>query len=245
MAPDCVGSKVIEMVNQLQAGEILLLENLRFHIGEEQPEEDPDFVKNLANLGDIYINDAFGSAHRTHASTATVAQFFPGKAAMGLLIEKEIAYLNSALLNPQQPFCAILGGAKISTKFRVIQSLIQKAERLLIGGAMAYTFFKAKGIAMGQSLVEDSFLDIARNLIDAGLRSNCPLLLPVDIVVARELNPHAERRIVIVENEGIPEGFQGLDIGPRTIQIYSQEIIKAKTVFWNGPLGFSNVLPLI
>jgi 3-phosphoglycerate kinase len=236
MAPNCLGSEVEKMAQQLKPGEILLLENLRFHKGEEKPEEEPTFASSLAGLGDVYINDAFGSAHRAHASTTTIAQFFPGKAAMGFLMEKEIAYLGATLLNPKRPFCAILGGSKISTKFKVIEAFQQKADVLLIGGAMAYTFLKAEHIPIGQSLVEDEFLSVARELIDASAQSRCRLLLPIDIVVARQISPATEKKVIKVK-EGIPNGFQGVDIGPETIQRYDQEIRQAATIFWNGPLG--------
>jgi phosphoglycerate kinase len=236
MAPDCYGPEVEKMAQELQPGEVLVLENLRFHQGEEKPEEEPNFVSGLAHLGDVYINDAFGSAHRAHASTTTIAQFFPGRAAMGLLMEKEVSYLGSALLNPERPFCAILGGAKISTKFKVIEALMQKADVLLVGGAMAYTFFKAENIPIGQSLVENDFLGVARELMDVSTQSRCHILLPRDFVVARQIRPQAEHKIVKV-GEDIPEGFQGVDIGPETIRRYTEEIKKAATIFWNGPLG--------
>lgn len=236
MAPDCCGPDVQKMVQQLKAGDVLLLENLRFHKGEEKPEEEPSFVNSLAELGDVYINDAFGTAHRAHASTTLIAQFFPDKAAAGFLLEKEIAYLGATLLNPKRPFCAILGGAKISTKFKVIESLMQKADVLLIGGAMAYTFLKAEDIPVGHSLVENDFLGVARQLMGVSEQSRCRLILPIDLVVAREIDSQAEKRIVKVI-EGVPEGFQGVDIGPETIELYAQEIKQATTVFWNGPLG--------
>lgn len=242
MAPGSVDLETAAMVQTLKPGEVLLLENLRFHKGEEKPGEEPSFVSGLADLGDVYINDAFGSAHRAHASTTTIAQFFPSKAAMGFLMEKEVAYLGSALLAPTLPFCAILGGAKISTKFKVIEALIQKADTLLIGGAMAYTFFKAQNIAIGKSLVENDFLGVARELLDVDVQSRCRMLLPVDIVVAREISPDAER-IVIQVKDGIPEGFEGVDIGPETIRLYTKEIKKAATIFWNGPLGIFECPP--
>jgi 3-phosphoglycerate kinase len=236
MAPDCRGPEVEKMVQQLEPGGVLLLENLRFHQGEEKPEEDPTFVCDLAKLGDLYINEAFGSAHRVHASTALITQFFPGRAAAGLHLEQEIAYLGSALLYPKRPFYAILGGAKISSKFKVIQTLIKQADALFIGGAMAFTFFKAQNISIGQSLVEDDFLGAARQLMEMSQTSRCRLLLPTDLVVARQINPQAEMCVIQVE-EGVPEGFQGVDIGPQTIRYYAQELKKAETIFWNGPLG--------
>lgn len=236
MAPECHGPKVTKMAQQLKPGEVLLLENVRFHPGEEKPEEEPAFASGLAELGDLYINDAFGTAHRAHASTTTIAKFFPGKAAAGLLIAKEIAYLGATLLNPKRPFYAILGGAKISTKFKVIEALMQKADVLLIGGAMAFTFFKAENYAIGNSLCENEFIEVARELMDIDIQSRCRILLPVDLVVARQISPEAERRIVKIK-DGIPEGFEGVDIGPETIQLYSAELRKAVTVFWNGPMG--------
>lgn len=236
MAPDCIGLEVEEIVHALKPGEVLLLENLRFHPGEEKPEEEPNFTSGLARLGDVYINDAFGTAHRAHASTSLIAQFFPHRAATGFLMEKEIQYLGDHLLNPKSPFYAILGGAKISTKFKVIQALMHKADLLLIGGAMAYTFFKAERVSIGDSLYEKDFLEVARQLLDVSNQSHCRLVLPVDLVVANRIDPHAEIRIVNVQ-EGIPEGFQGVDIGPKTIELYKNELVKAATVFWNGPLG--------
>lgn len=235
MAPDCLGTEVTKMVDQLKPGDVLLLENLRFHKGEEKPPEEPSFVSSLAELGDLYINDAFGSAHRAHASTADITQFFPGKAAMGFLMEKEVNYLGSTLLDPKRPFCAILGGSKISTKFKVIEVLMQQADVLLIGGAMAFTFFKAENISIGQSLVEDQFLGVAREIMNVGNQSRCRILLPTDVVIVKDSNP-LEQKIVNI-HAGIPNGFKGVDIGPETIQIYGQEIKKASTIFWNGPLG--------
>jgi len=236
MAPDAHGPEITKMAHQLRSGEVLLLENLRFHQGEEKPQEEPTFVSGLAELGDVYINDAFGSAHRAHASTTVIASFFQGKAAMGFLMQKEVSYLGATLLTPKPPFCAILGGAKISTKFKVIEALMQKADVLLIGGAMAYTFFKAENIPIGRSLVENDFLGVARELMDVSVQSRCRVLLPNDIVVARQISAEGEARIVKVE-EGIPDGFEGVDIGPETIQRYGQEIRQAATLFWNGPLG--------
>lgn len=236
MAPDCVGAEVEKMAKDLKPGDILLLENLRFHKGEEHPEEEPNFTESLARLGDVYINDAFGTAHRAHASTALITQFFPGKTAAGFLMEKEMQYLGTALLNPTRPFYAILGGAKISTKFKVIEALMRKADALLIGGAMAYTFFKAEKIPIGNSLHEDEFLSVARQLLDVGSQGRCRLMLPVDLVVARKIDENAEKRVINVK-EGIPDGFEGVDIGPDTVELYANELKKAATVFWNGPLG--------
>lgn len=235
-APDCCGSEVENMVQKLAPGDILVLENLRFHKGEEKPDEEATFASALAELGDLYIDDAFGCAHRAHASITTLAQLFPGKAAAGFLLEKEMKYLGETLRNPKRPFCTILGGSKISTKFKVIEALIQQADLLLIGGAMAFTFFKAENIPIGDSFVENDFLSVARELIDVSTQSRCRIMLPTDIVIAREIDSNAETRIVKIK-DGIPEGFKGLDIGPETIKSYMNELQKAATVFWNGPVG--------
>ncbi len=232
MAPNCYGSEVVGMAKQLQPGEILLLENLRFHPGEEKPVDEPSFVTALASLGDLYVDDAFGSAHRPHASVTAITQFFPENSAMGFLMEREINYLGSVLKNPTPPFCAILGGSKISTKFKVIEALMKKADLLLIGGAMAFTFFKAENYAIGDSLVEDNFINVARELMDVGTQSRCKLLLPLDVVITNG----KEQRTILLKN-GIPAGFKGVDIGPETIKVYKQELEKCKTIFWNGPLG--------
>lgn len=235
MAPDCIGPEVKKMADSLKSGEVLLLENLRFHPWEEKPDDDPSFVKSLADLGDLYINDAFGSAHRSHASTTKIAQFFPHKVAAGFLVLKELDYLGQTLLHPKRPFHTILGGAKISTKFKVIEALIQKADVLMIGGAMAFTFFKAKNFSIGDSLVENDFVEAAKNLMNKP-SSSCRILLPIDIVIARNIDSKNEKTIVKIK-EGIPSGFKGVDIGPDTIKLYSHELKEAATVFWNGPMG--------
>jgi phosphoglycerate kinase len=240
MAPDCVGPEVEKMAKGLKAGQILLLENLRFHRGEEHPEEDSQFVKQLASLGDVYVNDAFGTAHRAHASTAVIAQFFSGKAAAGLLLEKEIRFLGEALANPKRPFYAIIGGSKISTKCGVIEVLLQKADAVLIGGGMAYTFLKAQGIEIGDSIHEDDFLDKARDILKMSMKKGSRLLLPSDIVIADKIKEGAAKHI-IESHKGIPKGFQGVDIGPQTIQNYANELRKAATILWNGPLGVFEV----
>lgn len=236
MAPDCRGPVVEKMVQNLQPGEVLLLENLRFHKGEERPREEPEFVSALAKLGDVYINDAFGTAHRAHASTAEIAQFFPGQAAAGFLVEKEIEYLGGALLEPKRPFYAILGGAKISTKFKVIETLMKKADILFIGGAMAYTFLKAEGVPIGGSLYEEEFIPIARQIMEVGSLSRCRLVLPVDVVAVSRIDPNVKRHVYSVL-QGIPNGLIGVDIGPETVIKFAEELEGAATVFWNGPLG--------
>lgn len=236
MAPDCRGSEVERLAANLQPGDVMLLENLRFHVGEEKPEAEPSFTSALASLGDVYINDAFGSAHRAHASVASVAHLFPGKAAAGYLMMKEISFLGKALNDPERPFCAILGGSKISTKFKAIESLMKKSDQLLIGGAMAFTFMKAEGKSIGNSLFEPDFIAVARQLLDVSSSSRCAIHLPVDIIAVKEISPNSPLQVIDVQ-QGIPEGFQGVDIGPQTIKRYSQLLKSAKTIFWNGPLG--------
>jgi len=232
MAPDCVGAEVKALATNLKPGEILFLENLRFHPEEEKPEKNPDFVRQLAELGDVYVNDAFGTAHRAHASTALIAQYFPGKAVAGFLMEKEIRTLGNLLVNPKRPFYAMIGGAKISTKMGVLNALQSKVDALLIGGGMAYTFFKAQGIEIGDSIHEDQFLSQAHDL----LKKSSSIFLPVDILIADSVDASA-KTMVIDTFRGIPKGFQGVDIGPKTIKLFQSELQKAKTVFWNGPMG--------
>lgn len=236
MAPDCIGPEVEKMVQSLQPKQVLMLENLRFHEGEEHPEKDEQFVKQLAKLGDAYVNDAFGTAHRAHASTALIAKYFPGKAATGFLLEKEIAFLGETLKNPKRPFCAIVGGSKISTKCGVIESLMKKADAVLIGGGMSYTFFKAQGIPVGNSIHEDDFLDKARELLALSGKGHGRLILPKDIMIADQIKEGANFRIINV-SEGIPDGFEGVGIGPSTVQMFAGELKKASTILWNGPLG--------
>jgi len=231
MAPDCIGPDVEAMLPA--PGEVLLLENLRFHPEEEK--NDPGFSQQLAKLGDIYVNDAFGSAHRAHASTEGMIQFMP-QAAAGLLMEKELEYLTLATTNPPRPCVAILGGAKVSDKIEVIQNLLKVVDELLIGGAMAYTFLKALNQPTGTSLVEADKVDLARQLLDEGAAK---LRLPVDHVVATEFKAGADFQIV----ETIPDGTMGLDIGPKTIELYSASVAKAKTVIWNGPMGVFEMPP--
>ena len=225
MAPDCVGPEVEKM--RPKPGEILLLENLRFHAEEEK--NDPGFSRQLASLCDVYVNDAFGSAHRAHASTAGMIGFVK-QAAAGLLMDKELEYLNKATKNPARPCIAILGGAKVSDKIEVIENLIKVVDQLLIGGAMAYTFMKAQGKPVGKSLVEEDKVGLAKDLL---ARAGGKLLLPKDHVIATELKQGAEHRTATE----IPDGMIGVDIGPATIQAFSSEIAKAKTIIWNGPMG--------
>ncbi|MFN7932872.1 MAG: phosphoglycerate kinase [Bryobacteraceae bacterium] len=225
MAPDCVGPEVEAM--RPAPGEVLLLENLRFHIGEEK--NNAEFAQQLAKLADVYVNDAFGSAHRAHASTEGMIKFMP-QAAAGLLMDRELEYLTKVTSNPPRPCVAILGGAKVSDKIQVIENLMKFVDQILIGGAMAYTFLKAKGEPVGKSLVEDDKLDLAKKLMaEAGDK----LLLPVDHVVATELKEGAENQTVTV----IPDGTMGLDIGEATIAKFSAAIAGAKSIIWNGPMG--------
>ena len=225
MAPDCVGPQVEAMLPE--SGEVLLLENLRFH--KEEEENSPDFAKKLAQLCDVYINDAFGSAHRAHASTEGMIQFVPVHAA-GLLMEQELKYLGMSTRNPARPCIAILGGAKVSDKIEVIENLGKIVDKLLIGGAMAYTFLKAQGQPTGKSLVEDDKIDLAKKLL-AELGGK--LMLPSDHIVVSEIAPGAENEAV----EKIPNGKIAVDIGPKTIEAYSHAIADAKTIIWNGPMG--------
>jgi phosphoglycerate kinase len=231
MAPDCVGPAVEAMLPK--PGEVLLLENLRFHPEEEA--NDPGFSRQLAELCDVYVNDAFGSAHRAHASTVGMIAYVK-QAAAGLLMEKELEYLTKATKNPARPCIAILGGAKVSDKIEVIQNLIKVVDRLLIGGAMAYTFLRARGESTGKSLVEEDKLDLARNLMaEAGDK----LLLPVDHVISTEIKPG----VPVVVADRVPDGMMGLDIGPRTVAAYEKVIAGAKTIIWNGPMGVFEIPP--
>ena len=229
-ASDCVGPEVEKMAGELRDGDVLLLENLRFH--KEEEKNDPNFAAQLAKLGDVYINDAFGTAHREHASTFGVPQAMQGKPrAIGFLIQKELKFLGDAVSNPQRPFVAILGGAKVSDKINVIEQLLNKADTLLIGGAMAYTFFLAQGKEVGKSLVERDKVDLAKALL---AKAGGKIKLPVDTVVSDKMTDDAQTQVV----EGnIPADKEGFDIGPKTQQQYAAEIAKSKTVVWNGPMG--------
>ncbi|MGB6033604.1 MAG: phosphoglycerate kinase, partial [Bacteroidota bacterium] len=231
-APDCVGPEVEGMVEALKPGECLVLENLRFHAGEEK--NDPEFAEQLAKLGEVFVNDAFGTAHRAHASTEGVTHFLK-PAAAGYLIQKEIEYLNRALAEPARPYVAILGGAKISGKIDVIQNLLPKTDVLIIGGGMAFTFFQAQGNEIGDSLVEQEKLGLARQILDETREKHLRLILPVDCVIADRLDNNAARKVVPVSK--IPPGWRGLDIGPETVKIINMEVRRAKTIVWNGPMG--------
>ena len=229
---DCVGGDAEAKSNALKNGDVLLLENVRFHAEEEA--NDPAFSKRLAALCDgLFVCDAFGSAHRAHASVVGITQFV-GQSAAGLLMEKELAYLGKAISNPERPFVAVLGGAKVSDKIEVVQNLMKLADAMLIGGAMAYTFLKSQGLPIGKSLVENDKLDLARALLDEARQRNFRLLLPVDHVLAESPDSTATE---IADISATPDGWMGLDIGPKSIELFSQEISKARTIVWNGPLG--------
>ena len=235
--PDCVGPEAVEMAGKLEKSQTLLLENLRFHAAEEANDE--HFAKQLAGLADFYVNDAFGTAHRAHASTAGITKFVQ-KSAAGLLMQKELDYLGKALQNPEKPFVAILGGAKVSDKIAVIQNLMTKVDALIIGGGMAYTFLKAQGQEIGKSLVENDKLDLARQLLQQAKQRNVKFLLPIDHVVSDKLDASAKAQNVGV-GQAIPADLMALDIGPKTIEAFSEEISTARTIVWNGPMGVFEV----
>jgi phosphoglycerate kinase len=238
LADDCVGDGVKKLVRDLKEGQVLLLENLRFHPEEEANAE--AFARELASLADVWVNDAFGTAHRAHASTAGMAAFVKEKAA-GFLIQKEVEYLGKALGQPARPFVAVVGGAKVSDKIKVLDNLIAKADAVCVGGAMAYTFLSAQGVKVGRSLVEQDKLELARQILERATARKVDLLLPVDHVCGAEPEETAER--VVVDERAIPDGLMGLDIGPRTLQAYRQRILAAGTVFWNGPMGLFEQKP--
>ncbi len=231
-APDCVGDEVRKMVNELNEGEILLLENVRFHPEEEKNDE--NFARELASLADVYINDAFGSAHRAHASTEGVARFV-NETAIGYLMQKEIEYLSKATSNPEKPYVAILGGAKVSDKIQVIKNLIEKVDAFLIGGGMANTFLKAKGYEVGKSLVEEDKLKLAEEILSEAEKKNVKFLLPVDCVIANKFANDADFEIVAVDK--VKQDWMILDIGPETVKKFEEVLKDAKTVVWNGPMG--------
>ena len=237
-ADDCVGDGVKKLVRELKDGQVLLLENLRFHPEEEANDE--GFAKELASLADVWVNDAFGTAHRAHASTAGMARFVKEKAA-GFLIQREVEFLGRALARPEKPFVAILGGAKVSDKIKVLENLLGKADALCIGGAMAYTFLKAQGVPVGKSKVEADKLDLARSLLEKAKARGVDFLLPVDHVCAKEAQESAAK--VVVGERAIPDDLIGLDIGPKTLDRYRQKVLAAKTVFWNGPMGLFEQKP--
>jgi phosphoglycerate kinase len=237
--PECVGEEAEEMAGKLEMGQTLLLENLRFHAEEEK--NDPAFAKKLARLADYYVNDAFGTAHRAHASTEGITHFVQ-KSAAGLLMEKELKYLGKALQHPEEPFLAILGGAKVSDKIEVIRHLMNKVNSIIIGGGMAYTFLQALGQDIGKSLVEPDKVELASQLLDEARRRKITFLLPVDHVAADRLDAGA-KIVKVDEGEAIPANLMALDIGPKTIEIFCEEISRALTIVWNGPMGVFEVGP--
>ena len=231
LAEDIVGPSAKELTSNMQDGDIVLLENVRFDPREEQ--NDDEFSKELASLADIYVNDAFGTCHRAHASTAGVAKYLPS--ACGFLIEKELKVLGNALNNPVRPFVAILGGKKVSDKIGVIDSLLEKVDTLLIGGGMAYTFYKSRGYGVGNSVCELDKLDLAKSLMQKAKDKGVKMLLPLDNKIGKEFKPDTESKVV--KYSEIPDGWEGFDIGPETIKLYTEELQNAKTVLWNGPVG--------
>lgn len=230
---DCVGPGAQAAVDALQPGDVALLENVRFH--KEEEANDPAFAKQLASLGDLYVNDAFGAAHRAHASTEGVTKFLP-QAAAGLLMEKELKYLVDELANPARPFLVIIGGSKVSSKITVIKSLMEKADTILIGGAMAYTFFLAQGLTVGKSLVEPDKVELAKEILALAKEKGVKFLIPTDTLITQEFKAGATTRYT-TPGSGIPDEWEGVDIGPQTIETYTKEIAGAGTILWNGPVG--------
>ena len=231
LAKDVVGESAKELTSSMQNGEMVLLENVRYDAREEK--NDPEFSKELASMAEVFVNDAFGTAHRAHSSTAGIADYLP--AVSGFLIEKELKFLGEALENPERPFVAILGGKKVSDKIGVINSLLEKVDTLMIGGAMAYTFFKAQGYNVGNSICELDKLDLAKDLMEKAKQKGVKLMLPVDTKLGKEFDPNTETKLV--DWKEIPDGWEGYDIGDKTIEIYKKELESAKTIIWNGPLG--------
>lgn len=232
-AVDCIGTEAIQKSKQLTDAGVLIVENLRFYPGEEA--NDPGFAQKLAQLCDgIYVNDAFGAAHRAHASVVGITKFVR-QAAAGALMQKELQYLGMVMGAPPKPYIVVLGGAKVSDKIEIIQNLIKTCSHMLLGGAMAYTFFKAQGLPVGKSLVEEDKLDLARRVLEQAAEKNCRLLLPVDHVIAKEMRKGTEVKICRINET--PDDWMGLDIGPATVELYSKELSVARTIFWNGPMG--------
>ncbi|MCK0161210.1 phosphoglycerate kinase [Allomuricauda sp. F6463D] len=232
-AEDCVGAKADEAASNLQSGEVLLLENLRFHAEEESGDE--SFAEQLSKHGDIYVNDAFGTAHRAHASTTIVAKFFPENKCFGYLLAKEIKAIDKVMKTGEKPVTAILGGAKVSSKITIIENILDKVDNLIIGGGMTYTFVKAKGGNVGDSICEDDKMELALDILKQAEAKNVNVYLPVDVLAADDFDNGANTQIVDVDK--IPEGWQGLDAGPKTLEIFKQVILASKTILWNGPVG--------
>ncbi len=232
MAPDCIGDKVKAMVDGLKPGEVLLLENLRFHAEEEK--NNPEFAKELASLGDVYVDDAFATAHRAHASTAGVCDYIRDCGA-GFLLLKEVEFINKALKNPERPFAAVLGGAKVSDKLELVENLLDKADKIIIGGGMAFTFVKALGQGIGKSLVEEELLNTARSILEKAKAKGVKFYLPVDALCAAE--PKDGQTIKVATIQEIPSDLMGLDLGPASITLFSEALSDCKTIIWNGPMG--------
>ena len=235
---DCIGEKAEKAAAAMKAGDVILLENLRFHPGEDK--NDDAFAQELAKLCDVYVNDAFAVSHRAAASNTAITKFVPVCAA-GFLLKNEIEYFNKAMGNPTRPLVAIIGGAKVSDKIKVLENVIDKVDRLIVGGGMAFTFLKAQGFNVGKSLCETNMLDLARKIMDKAKAQNVQFLLPVDTIIAQEASADAERNIVAVKD--IPDGWMGLDIGPASIAAFSDAVKTAKTIVWNGPLGMFELAP--
>lgn len=233
LAEDVVGPSAKELTSNVKEGEIVLLENVRFDAREEKNDE--SLSKEFASMAEVFVNDAFGTAHRAHSSTAGIAEFLP--AVSGFLIEKELEFLGSALENPQRPFVAILGGVKVSDKIGVIEALLEKVDKLIIGGGMAYTFLKSMGYSVGKSVCEIDKLDLAKELMEKAKQKNVKLVLPIDNVIAKEIAPDTENKVI--DSDNIPDEWEGLDIGPKTVELFKEELKDAKTIIWNGPVGFS------
>lgn len=242
MASDCIGKEVKEKALSLTNGQVLLLENLRFYPAEEKPELDPTFAEQLSELGTLYVNDAFGTTHRNHSSIGPITAFFPHHAAAGFLLQKEIAALSQLLDHPQSPFYLLLGGAKISSKIGVLKNLAPKTNGVFIGGAMAFTFLKAQGKSIGDSLCEADAIDTALQFLKQCEQSRIPIFLPCDLVIANAFSEGANFKTIDV-NEGIPAGWQGMDIGPKTCEQWAKIISNSKTIFWNGPFGVFEMAP--
>lgn len=232
-SPDCVGNEAIKAVNNLSSGQILLLENLRFH--EEEEAGDVDFAKELASLGDIYVNDAFGTAHRAHASTTIIAQFFPNQKCFGLLLAKEIESLNKVLKDSKKPVTAVLGGSKVSSKITVIENILDKVDHMIIGGGMTFTFVKALGGKIGDSICEDDKQELALEILRLAKEKGVQIHIPVDVLAADNFSNTANTKIVDVRE--IPDGWQGLDAGSKSLENFKKVILGSKTILWNGPLG--------
>ncbi len=229
---DCIGAEVTSAVATMQNGDVILLENVRFHPGEEK--NNPEFAKELASVADLYVNDAFGTAHRAHASTEGVTKYL-SPCVGGFLMEKELKYLQSAIENPQRPLAAIIGGSKVSSKITVIESLLEKVDKLLIGGGMIFTFYRARGLSVGKSLVEDEYVELAKTLEAKAKEKGVELLLPTDVVVADNFAADANAQTVSINS--IPDGWMGLDIGPDSVKVFQDALSTCKSVIWNGPMG--------